>query len=191
MSFDSSQAYSVTKAAQIHMVKGLANAAGPNIRVNSISPGLMLTVEYLAPIYFEFLLIVLIGLGAFGLHGRKTGGDATADQVEASRDCRRRGEPGTMPCKVQERHWCQCRDRRRPVALNGRCRELRCIGRMYPGRQPVWHGRSSAITGELVYLLAAPISRCSYDEIASFSPNSHCSDRECRSDDGLPCRVMS
>lgn len=39
------QAYSVTKAAQIHLVKGLANAAGPNIRVNSVSPGLMLTVR--------------------------------------------------------------------------------------------------------------------------------------------------
>lgn len=41
-----SQAYSVTKAAQIHLAKGLANAAGPNIRVNSISPGLMLTVRH-------------------------------------------------------------------------------------------------------------------------------------------------
>ncbi|KAF4123508.1 Short-chain dehydrogenase [Geosmithia morbida] len=39
----SSLAYSVTKAAQIHLAKGLANAAGPNIRVNTVSPGLMLT----------------------------------------------------------------------------------------------------------------------------------------------------
>jgi NAD(P)-dependent dehydrogenase (short-subunit alcohol dehydrogenase family) len=39
-----SQAYSVTKAAQIHLVKGLAISAGPNIRVNTVSPGLMLTV---------------------------------------------------------------------------------------------------------------------------------------------------
>lgn len=38
------KAYSVTKAAQIHLVKGLAISAGPNIRVNTISPGLMLTV---------------------------------------------------------------------------------------------------------------------------------------------------
>ncbi|KAK1512664.1 short-chain dehydrogenase [Colletotrichum tamarilloi] len=36
-------AYAVTKAAQIHLVKGLALAAGPRIRVNSVSPGLMLT----------------------------------------------------------------------------------------------------------------------------------------------------
>ncbi|KAL6869565.1 hypothetical protein ACO1O0_000891 [Amphichorda felina] len=36
-------AYSVTKAAQIHLAKGLARAAAPNIRVNTVSPGLMLT----------------------------------------------------------------------------------------------------------------------------------------------------
>ncbi|KAI5465859.1 hypothetical protein BGZ63DRAFT_400296 [Mariannaea sp. PMI_226] len=39
----SSLAYAVTKAAQIHLVKGLALAASPKIRVNSVSPGLMLT----------------------------------------------------------------------------------------------------------------------------------------------------
>ncbi|OLN88493.1 Granaticin polyketide synthase putative ketoacyl reductase 2 [Colletotrichum chlorophyti] len=37
------EAYSVTKAAQIHLVKGLAIVAGPRVRVNSVSPGLMLT----------------------------------------------------------------------------------------------------------------------------------------------------
>lgn len=39
----SSLAYSVTKAAQIHLVKGLAKTCGPKIRVNSVSPSLMLT----------------------------------------------------------------------------------------------------------------------------------------------------
>lgn len=39
----SSLAYAVTKAAQIHLVKGLAMIASPKIRVNSVSPGLMLT----------------------------------------------------------------------------------------------------------------------------------------------------
>ncbi|KAI1844278.1 hypothetical protein JX265_007883 [Neoarthrinium moseri] len=39
----SSFAYSVTKAAQIHMVRGLAIMAAPKIRVNSVSPGLLLT----------------------------------------------------------------------------------------------------------------------------------------------------
>ncbi|KAM0332152.1 hypothetical protein ACHAQA_002426 [Verticillium albo-atrum] len=39
----SSLAYSVSKAAQIHLVKGLALAAAPKIRVNSVSPGLLLT----------------------------------------------------------------------------------------------------------------------------------------------------
>ncbi|TVY38131.1 Granaticin polyketide synthase putative ketoacyl reductase, partial [Lachnellula occidentalis] len=39
----SSVAYSVTKAAQIHLVKSLAKISGPRIRVNSVSPGLLLT----------------------------------------------------------------------------------------------------------------------------------------------------
>ncbi|KAF2436203.1 NAD(P)-binding protein [Tothia fuscella] len=39
----SSLPYSVTKAAQIHLVKGLALICGPKIRVNSVSPGLLLT----------------------------------------------------------------------------------------------------------------------------------------------------
>ncbi|KAF6829166.1 short chain dehydrogenase [Colletotrichum musicola] len=39
----SSLAYCVSKAAQIHMVKGLATMVGPSISVNSISPGLLLT----------------------------------------------------------------------------------------------------------------------------------------------------
>ncbi|CZS89980.1 related to cis-1,2-dihydro-1,2-dihydroxynaphthalene dehydrogenase [Rhynchosporium agropyri] len=39
----SSIAYSVTKAAQIQLVKALAVISGPHIRVNSVSPGLLLT----------------------------------------------------------------------------------------------------------------------------------------------------
>jgi NAD(P)-dependent dehydrogenase (short-subunit alcohol dehydrogenase family) len=39
----SSLPYSVTKAAQIHLVKGLAVICGPKIRVNCVSPGLLLT----------------------------------------------------------------------------------------------------------------------------------------------------
>lgn len=34
----------MTKAAQIHLVKGLAMIASPRIRVNSVSPGVLLTV---------------------------------------------------------------------------------------------------------------------------------------------------
>ncbi|KAH8805443.1 hypothetical protein F5884DRAFT_799291 [Xylogone sp. PMI_703] len=37
----SSLAYSVTKAAQIHLAKGLAMIASPRIRVNTVSPGLI------------------------------------------------------------------------------------------------------------------------------------------------------
>lgn len=39
----SSLAYSVTKAALIHLSRALAVIAAPNVRVNSISPGLILT----------------------------------------------------------------------------------------------------------------------------------------------------
>jgi NAD(P)-dependent dehydrogenase (short-subunit alcohol dehydrogenase family) len=42
----SSLAYSVTKAAQLHLAKGLAKSCGPHIRVNSVSPGLLLTVRH-------------------------------------------------------------------------------------------------------------------------------------------------
>jgi len=35
----------VTKAAQIHLVKALALTAGSIIRVNSVSPGILLTVS--------------------------------------------------------------------------------------------------------------------------------------------------
>ena len=38
------QAYSVTKSAQIHLMKCLAVIASPEIRVNSVSPGMLLTV---------------------------------------------------------------------------------------------------------------------------------------------------
>lgn len=41
----SSLAYAVTKAAQLHLAKGLAMIAAPKIRVNSVSPGLLLTVS--------------------------------------------------------------------------------------------------------------------------------------------------
>jgi len=39
----SSMAYSVTKAAQFHLVKCLAATVGPKIRVNTVLPGLLLT----------------------------------------------------------------------------------------------------------------------------------------------------
>ncbi|KAI5457517.1 hypothetical protein BGZ63DRAFT_467390 [Mariannaea sp. PMI_226] len=39
----SSIPYAVTKAAQIHMVKCLARAVAPTIRVNSVSPGILMT----------------------------------------------------------------------------------------------------------------------------------------------------
>jgi NAD(P)-dependent dehydrogenase (short-subunit alcohol dehydrogenase family) len=39
--------YSVTKAAQLHLVKTLAKVARPQIRVNSVSPGILMTVGYI------------------------------------------------------------------------------------------------------------------------------------------------
>ncbi|KAK6396814.1 hypothetical protein LTR65_008712 [Meristemomyces frigidus] len=39
----SSMAYSVTKAAQVHLMKCLANTQGKKVRVNAVLPGLLLT----------------------------------------------------------------------------------------------------------------------------------------------------
>ena len=39
------QAYAVTKAAQIHLVKSLATIVGPKIRCNYVSPAILLTVS--------------------------------------------------------------------------------------------------------------------------------------------------
>lgn len=41
----SSLAYAVTKAAHLHLAKALAMLAAPKVRVNSVSPGLLLTVS--------------------------------------------------------------------------------------------------------------------------------------------------
>ena len=42
---DHHQPYAVSKAAQIHLIKSLAVIAAPTIRVNSVSPGLLMTVS--------------------------------------------------------------------------------------------------------------------------------------------------
>jgi len=39
----SSMPYSVTKAAQLHLMKCLAKTQGPKVRVNAVLPGLLLT----------------------------------------------------------------------------------------------------------------------------------------------------
>jgi NAD(P)-dependent dehydrogenase (short-subunit alcohol dehydrogenase family) len=39
----SSMAYSVTKAAQLHLIRCLASTQGPKIRINAVLPGLLLT----------------------------------------------------------------------------------------------------------------------------------------------------
>lgn len=39
------QPYAVSKAAQIHLVKSLAIIAAPKVRVNSVSPGVLLTAS--------------------------------------------------------------------------------------------------------------------------------------------------
>jgi NAD(P)-dependent dehydrogenase (short-subunit alcohol dehydrogenase family) len=39
----SSMPYSVTKAAQLHLMKCLATTQGPKVRVNAVLPGLLLT----------------------------------------------------------------------------------------------------------------------------------------------------
>lgn len=41
--------YSVTKAAQQHLMKCMANTQGPKVRVNAVLPGLLLTVNSKSP----------------------------------------------------------------------------------------------------------------------------------------------
>jgi NAD(P)-dependent dehydrogenase (short-subunit alcohol dehydrogenase family) len=43
----SSLAYAVTKAAHLHLAKALAMLAAPKVRVNTVSPGLLLTVSWM------------------------------------------------------------------------------------------------------------------------------------------------
>lgn len=38
------KAYAVTKAAQVHLIKCLAGVVGPKVRVNCVSPGILMTV---------------------------------------------------------------------------------------------------------------------------------------------------
>lgn len=54
----SSLAYAVTKAAHLHLAKALAMLAAPKVRVNSVSPGLLLTVsQTLHCVPFSLLLL--------------------------------------------------------------------------------------------------------------------------------------
>lgn len=54
----SSLAYAVTKAAHLHLAKALAMLAAPKVRVNSVSPGLLLTVSQVPPSCTPFCLSV-------------------------------------------------------------------------------------------------------------------------------------
>jgi len=63
------QAYSVTKAAQIHLIKSLASIVSPRVRVNSVSPGILMTVHppvtYTSPIAYKPPTdISLLGMGS-------------------------------------------------------------------------------------------------------------------------------
>ena len=46
----SSMAYSVTKCAQLHLMRCLAQTQGPKVRINAVLPGLLLT-EWVRLIY--------------------------------------------------------------------------------------------------------------------------------------------
>jgi NAD(P)-dependent dehydrogenase (short-subunit alcohol dehydrogenase family) len=56
----SSMPYSVTKAAQLHLMKCLAATQGPKVRVNAVLPGLLLTewASGMSRLYENNVLIV-------------------------------------------------------------------------------------------------------------------------------------
>ena len=68
----SSLAYAVTKAAHLHLAKALAMLAAPKVRVNSVSPGLLLTVSKSLSHVFVLWRLVSPPSNALGLPGMGT-----------------------------------------------------------------------------------------------------------------------
>ena len=56
----------MTKAAQIHLAQSLATIVSPRIRVNSVSPGVLLTVSRNMQTYSSLLRYKLIFAGGLG-----------------------------------------------------------------------------------------------------------------------------
>lgn len=79
----SSLAYAVTKAAHLHLAKALAMLAAPKVRVNSVSPGLLLTVStHLGPmlsIFFEDGIVPSNVLNQPGMGTEVPPGEDTGD----------------------------------------------------------------------------------------------------------------
>lgn len=98
----SSFAYSVTKAAQIHLVKGLALIAAPKIRVNSVSPGLLMTVSRLQlpqdKINKDLLTAGDVGMGT-ELFARDDSESDEFVEAEQAGYCRGRRRPGSCLCE--------------------------------------------------------------------------------------------
>lgn len=81
----------MTKAAQIHLVKALAMTAGSAIRVNSVSPGIMLTVRtqiFADDLYNTMNLVnrMLAGLGS-SVHRGEIGVCQKQKSIEKTRGC--------------------------------------------------------------------------------------------------------
>ncbi|VTT55156.1 unnamed protein product [Fusarium fujikuroi] len=82
----SSVPYAVTKAAQIHLGKCLAKIAAPSIRVNTISPGILLTVCDSLPVVRGFNLIFV----------QEWGLSFPADRLEIARNTNKLGRFATV-----------------------------------------------------------------------------------------------
>lgn len=78
------QPYATSKAAQIHLVKCLASICAPSIRVNCVSPALLLTVRYERPYRSgSHTLTQSLGLGALFPRGEDCGckGEQQAEEA--------------------------------------------------------------------------------------------------------------
>jgi NAD(P)-dependent dehydrogenase (short-subunit alcohol dehydrogenase family) len=82
----SSLPYAVTKAAAIHLSKSLAVICSPKIRVNSVSPGLLLTdwgMKVRSLLFSDDMALTRVQVP-----GREKGGRESSDQAKATGDCR-------------------------------------------------------------------------------------------------------
>lgn len=81
-------AYSVTKAAQVHLMKCMAKTQGPKVRVNAVLPGLLLT-EWVCVFSLPLPDVILwyrrrlMKKQGLQLHARKAPGSQRCCRLEA------------------------------------------------------------------------------------------------------------
>lgn len=110
----------MTKAAQIHLVKGLALLAAPKIRVNSVAPGLLLTewgLKFPQKKIDSHIAKTKLGKVATAEVCCYEIGKIYRTGLNSSIGRRR---AGSLFCKESHGDWSKCCDRRRIYGLDVR-----------------------------------------------------------------------